>query len=94
MRGFCRFCNGVRNVNSVNQCEGCGMPAANAIAPNRKKPVAKPMCPRCRSAHSSELEKDRFLCETCGGVFEQVDQGFLDDRPEQNAMKKERANGR
>lgn len=66
------------------------MPAANAIVPNssKKKPVVK--CPKCRSSNGDEFEKDRFCCQTCGAVYEAMDQGFLDDRPEQNAMKKER----
>lgn len=88
--GFCRFCNGQRRVNSKKQCEGCGMPVANAMLPesNRTK-VKKPMCPRCRSSHSTEREKGRYNCETCGGVFEAADMGYVDDRPEQNAIKKE-----
>lgn len=67
------------------------MPAANAIQANRKKAKPLVMCPRCRSSRATEVEKNRHLCETCGGVFEAVEHGFVDDRPEQNAMKKERA---
>lgn len=73
MTGFCRFCQGVRNVTAAKRCSGCGMPAANAIVQNssKKKPIL--VYPSCRSRRSTEFEKDRFLCDTCGSVFEQVD---------------------
>lgn len=90
MNGFCKFCNGVRQVNSAQQCEGCGMPAKNAIVPNSSVKKAIHKCPQCRSHRCTEIEADRFMCATCGGVFEAVEQGFVDDRPLQNAMKKER----
>ncbi len=79
-------------MNSKNQCVGCGMPAANAVVPEstRKKQKMRLKCPQCRSVVAEEIEKDRFCCNTCGAVYEAMDQGFVDDRPEQNAMKKER----
>lgn len=89
-RGFCRFCRGEREVNSARQCVGCGMPAGNAMSPTAKVRKARPMCPRCSSSHSTETERGRFSCETCGGTFEPLEQTFVDDRPEQNAMKRER----
>lgn len=91
---FCRYCNGLRSVTIVQAkrlCEGCGSHAANAEVPEssrQKKP--KPQCPKCRSYRVTEVEAKRFLCELCNAVFEALDYGFVDDRPEQNAMKKER----
>lgn len=88
--GFCRFCRGVREVNAARQCVGCGMPAGNAMVPVSKPRKSRPMCPRCRSSNTTEKERDRYSCETCGGTFEPLEQTFVDDRPEQNAMKRER----
>lgn len=89
---FCRFCVGPRGVNSAKQCEGCGMPVANANVPEsvRKQNKLRLKCPKCRGTHIREIEADRYCCETCDSVFEAADTGFVDDRPEQNAMKKER----
>ncbi len=93
MKGFCRFCQGMRSANAGRQCDGCGMPIANAFLSDssRKKSKLRLKCPQCRSTNADEVEKDPFLCNTCGSVFEAVDQSFVDTRPEQNAMKKERA---
>ena len=88
---FCRFCNGSRHVNALKQCDGCGMPAANANVPEsvRKQKTLRLKCPKCRGNHIREIEADRFNCETCDAVFEAADMGYVDDRPEINAMKKE-----
>lgn len=92
-QGFCRFCNGKRRVNAKTQCEGCGMPVANAHVPEPARKLAKLRlkCPKCRRTHIAEIEKDRFNCETCDAVFEAADVGYLDTRPDINAEKKERA---
>lgn len=67
------------------------MPSANASVPIPKQAKTKPMCPRCGQYRSREIEPGRFSCNTCGSVFEPLEQNFIDDRPEQNAMKKERS---
>lgn len=92
MTGHCRFCGGVREVNARKQCVGCGMPAANAIVPEsaRKKSRLQAKCPQCRSPNADVIEQDRFCCQTCGTVYELLEQSFCDTRPEQNAMKNER----
>lgn len=76
----------------MKQCSGCGMPVANAFVPESTlaKQRSKPKCPSCRSNNATVLEADRWMCATCGSIYETPDMGYVDDRPEQNAMKKER----
>lgn len=90
---FCRYCNGPRNVVVVADkrlCNGCGSHAANAHVPNtsREKNRVCPKCPHCRSTNAAVLEPGRYECQTCHGVYEALEQGFVDTRPEMNAVKR------
>lgn len=82
----CRFCNGTRDAND-SMCLGCGSPIANARRTVKVRKAEKP-CPECNSRNSSVIDDHRFMCRDCGGTFENEDFGFVDDRPEINAMKR------
>ena len=91
----CKICGGKRSSyrdGKVLRCEGCGMPVGNCHITNEQlqKTKSRLSCPQCRSPHAEHIELGRFSCSTCGTVYELPDHGFIDDRPEQNAMKKER----
>lgn len=87
---FCRFCNGQRHTNALNQCDGCGMPAANANVPDSVRKIKKLSlkCPKCRGNHITEIEKYRFNCETCDAVFEALESGVLHSNPVANSEKR------
>lgn len=94
----CRFCKGSRNVYH-GLCDGCGHPAANVeVKPATNKPAKVyriPVCPACHSTNRTELESHRWMCNKCGGIFEREDMGYVDDRPDINAQKREAmTNGR
>jgi ribosomal protein L37AE/L43A len=91
-RIYCRICCGERPM-SKDMCLGCGTPRANAAVPKSNKPAntqPKPKCPGCGLDHSTMLEAGRWQCAVCHAVFEGVEFTFLDDRAEQNAIKRER----
>jgi transposase-like protein len=91
----CRYCRGERPFTD-KMCLGCGSPRANAMVhilpPNAE--VRIPTCPGCGLNHGVKLEEDRYKCPICHAVYERLEQSFLDDRAEFNAMKKERAKKR
>ena len=93
----CNFCKGRRNVYH-GLCDGCGHPEANVTAGSKQRQPAAarvPACPACHSSNRQELEPGRWLCRGCAGIFETEDVGYLDDRPDVNAQKREAAtNGR
>ena len=87
-RIHCRFCGGARPTGS-GRCLGCGAPVANAELKPRKRSRPPRRCPRCGSNRHRERHDNTFECSACSAVFEDADFGFVDDRPEVNAMKKE-----
>lgn len=92
---FCKICRGQRGVMLVGtskMCEGCGTPADNCFLTVTEKAKQKLVlkCPLCRSPNADLLEARRWLCATCGTVYEALEQSFLDDRPDVNLEKKER----
>ena len=93
-KNFCRICQGQRGfviMDGKPRCEGCGTPIANChMRTEQRKGTESPLkCPQCRSANADLLEAGRWLCATCGTVYEHADVGFVDDRPVENAIKKE-----
>ena len=90
MTGYCRICRGQRDSVTVSGklcCSGCGTTQANAFVPRPESKQSKPRCPKCRSQKSVEFD-GRLMCAECKAVFETVEVGFLDSRPEQNAEKR------
>jgi len=90
----CKICGGMRGAFCHNKqilCEGCATPVASCHISDDllRKINRKPRCPNCRSTFSEEIEKDRYCCKTCDTTFEAPDMGYVDDRPENNAMKNE-----
>lgn len=92
----CRICNGKERRIYSGLCDGCGHPVHN-VELRPKKPsdfMNVPACPACHGLNRKELEPGRFLCLKCNAIYEHGDCGFVDDRPDINAMKKEaRTNG-
>lgn len=86
----CRFCRGSRPVME-GRCRGCSAPKENARVKSRPRVQAPRRCPRCSSRSYSTLEDKRFSCRDCGAVYEDPDFTFVDDRPDRNAEKQERA---
>jgi len=88
---YCRMCRGPRPFNA-NGCTGCGTPRAKAIVPAErlKQPEVNPTCPGCGDNHVERFQAERWKCARCHSVFEPVEFGFVDDRPEINLAKKER----
>lgn len=87
----CRFCGGERQHNGT-LCLGCGSPVQNAL--NRNRPAQKKgiRCPRCNS-HQRHVNCDgTSSCTKCGAWYDHDNEGMVavDDRPVQNAMKRER----
>lgn len=82
----CRFCGGIRDAND-SMCLGCGSPVANARRSIKKRESKRP-CPKCKSRASSAIDDVTFTCRACGSNFEDDDFGFIDDRPDHNAMKR------
>lgn len=85
----CRFCGGQRPHNGVD-CLGCGSDIASC------KPIRirrnNQDCPKCtHSGPHSVITAHRRRCVKYGAVFEAVDFGFVDTRPEVNLAKIERA---
>lgn len=65
------------------------MPVANATVKPKAKSVNR-RCPRCDSrAVQREIEPGRYCCNRCRAVFEDDDFGYVDDRPDVNAEKRE-----
>lgn len=90
MFGHCRYCNGMREF-TTRQCLGCGSPKVNAMVPAASLNKSKTFqCPKCRSNRTSGMEDERHVCADCKAVFEADDFGYLDSRPEENAIKRER----
>jgi hypothetical protein len=86
---ICRFCNGDRYHNE-KICLGCGMPVAQC-KPVVKEPRKK-HCPCCNNQGPHiNIAFERYRCRGCGVIMENQDFGFIDDRPERNAVKKEEA---
>lgn len=85
---YCRICRGERNADSV--CLGCGTPVANAEQKLAKRVKTMRKCPRCASSRYRDISGGQFSCLECHAMFEDPDFCFVDSRPEQNAMKKER----
>lgn len=86
----CRFCQGPRpTANGV--CLGCGAPVERAEIKSRKRTRKPRICPRCASgSYKLTGDEGRFICRMCLTVFEDYEFGFVDDRADVNAMKKER----
>ena len=57
----------------------------------RKARKTIPRCPRGCISAVYETEPGRYCCRGCSAVFEQLESGALDDRPDVNAEKRERA---
>ena len=89
---YCNFCRGIRPATATH-CLGCGAPLARTKQPQQPKGAGRPPCPACRRTRSREIEPDRYECRDCGAVFERDDFGYLDDRPDVNAEKRERCHG-
>lgn len=85
----CRYCRGLRPT-SHGVCLGCGAPVERAELQLRRRTRKPRKCPKCGSGKYEETrDEGRFECRSCSSVFEDADFGFVDDRPEVNAMKKE-----
>ena len=85
----CNFCNGIRPIHA-GLCTGCGTPVIRCKPPTIKR--NRNECPGCTHTGPHELmETGRYRCQKCTAIFEGPDFGFMDDRPEVNAAKKERA---
>lgn len=84
----CRFCGGQRPDNG-KVCLGCGAPVANAKRVVRPLKERRRKCPRCGSNKYVHAD-GRLSCKECWCVYEDADFGFVDDRPLENAIKKER----
>ena len=84
----CNICNGVRPNNGA-VCLGCGSPIARCKRPKPRKTI--PRCPRGCISAVYETEPGRYCCRGCSAVFEQLESVALDDRPDVNAEKRERA---
>lgn len=91
----CRYCRKEQPL-AVGRCRGCGMTEDEAaVSPHRVNPKRRRQCPACRGIRISPMEEERYWCLSCGMVFEDCEVGFLDDRPVENAVKREReSNGR
>lgn len=89
----CNMCRKVQEHDG-KRCLGCGTPVANAKVPT--KSPSKPRCPGCGSGNNKPVpwDESRLECQACHAVFELPDGVALDDRPDVNAMKRERMQGR
>lgn len=85
----CRFCRGHRPTDG-KRCLGCGAPVAHAILRQRPRVQVERHCPSCHRKTYRTIEPGRFECVNCLAQFEDDDFSYVDTRPEQNAMKKER----
>lgn len=85
----CRMCNGYRETNGTH-CLGCGTPVAMATKRPNKSSGDQLKCPSCKRASRREIEPGRYECKHCLSQYEASDVGYVDDRPVQNAMKRER----
>lgn len=86
----CRFCGGPRPHNET-YCLGCGteIEKCKPVQTSRRK---DPNCPKCtHNGPHQNLSATRRRCVKCTAVFEGADFGFVDDRPEVNLAKIERA---
>lgn len=84
----CRICDGKRPHNGTI-CLGCGTLLVKCKAATVKRDIRE--CPKCTHTGPHKLiEAGRMRCLKCTAVFEGPDFGFVDDRPEVNAEKKER----
>lgn len=83
----CKICCGIREHNGKH-CLGCAT-AINRCIPDEKRRAKH--CPICNDPgpHYS-IAVERFKCRKCSAIMELADFGFVDDRPLQNLMKKER----
>lgn len=75
-----RFWNGL--------CSSCGHPQKASYEPVRRESAGM-ICPACHSSRKTETEPGRYRCLECSSVYERPDTGYVDDRPEQNAIKNE-----
>ena len=82
----CRYCDGERQV-VLGICTGCGSPRSMAARRMKGRKKAE-KCPKCKSPRIRLRETKEFHCMDCGAEFEAYDFSFLDDRPENNAIKK------
>jgi hypothetical protein len=91
-------CRRTRKVCNVyfGLCDGCGHPAANCeVKPKKLAAFRVSICPACHSNCHREIEPGRYSCQKCNAIFEPIEQTFIDDRPLENAMRKEaQTNGR
>lgn len=85
----CKCCGGSRPHNG-EICLGCGTPILKC-KPSKSTNRFRSSCPQCASdGPHVVLEAGRYRCPKCTAVFEQPDFGFVDDRPDINAEKKEK----
>ena len=85
----CRFCGGKRPHNG-SLCLGCGADVATCN-PSQVR-IRSVECPKCTHGGPHQIVSTRRRrCVKCTAIFEGANVGFIDDRPEINAAKKERA---
>lgn len=85
----CRICQGDRPHNGTT-CLGCGTLLVKCKETKEKR--NRHECPGCTHTGPHQItEHGRWRCVKCTAIFEGPDFGFVDDRPEVNAAKKERA---
>lgn len=88
-RHHCTICGGIRPC-ADGVCLGCGGSARTPAGGVPPKPARTTPCPRCGTFSRSTLEPGRYCCRNCQAVYEADDFGFVDDRPDINAEKRER----
>lgn len=84
----CRMCGGQRPHNG-RECLGCGAPIERAWDSSQTN-TERIMCPKCNSGAHERRADDSYTCRACGAWFESLEVGYLDDRPDVNAEKRER----
>ena len=85
---YCGICQKQRQGQN-GRCESCGSLVSTAkVKPPRSSTC--PPCPKCGTYQSTLRSDGYWHCRTCGGLHEPDDFGFLDDRPDVNAEKRER----
>ena len=75
-------------VQGQKRCASCG-----TVVREVKPSVAsntRPKCPKCGRSRARRWHDGRWLCPDCSALFEtESEVGFLDTRPDVNAMKRE-----
>lgn len=85
---WCRVCQKPREpLAGGHRCNSCGTPTTEMRPPAVVVNVA-PKCPQCRCL-GREQPDGRYLCTKCSAWYERDDFGYVDDRPDVNAMKQE-----